>query len=151
MDVRIVRALLVATAVAALFAAYKSVRHDQVHAQPATVDFVVSFPVPAPIATPNPPGDEGDLIIFTGRSSGTSAAGKCGEPGVEYPVQPVVVIDPGTGQSGRALHHVVVVVVSQAEPVPPGTKLRNLSTPTECFFDLAHPETFYTRFRGEVQ
>jgi hypothetical protein len=145
MRLRSFRLFLAAVVLLAAFAALRFSSHGSVRAQTATVDFVL--PSPAPVATPNPPGDEGDVAIFTGRPAGTSSAGNCAAAPGSYPVQPLILVDPGTGQTGRATRPSSAVVTSQTDPVHPGTKARNLSILGDCTID----NSTYTRFRGNVE
>src|ERR1700731_271217 len=43
---------------------------------------------------------DGDVIVITGRTSGTTSAVGCAVPGPNYPIQSGVIVDPGNG--GRA-------------------------------------------------
>ena len=102
------------------------------HAQVTTLSFVV--PAGAPI------GAGTDLVVFTGRSSGSSGIGDCAAG--ERPVQTAIVVDPGGSGASRITG---VLPTSQTEPVAPGTRLKNLVQNGTC------NSGGYDKYTGEVQ
>jgi len=87
------------------------------------------------IAVPDPDGDgvvdiaagnEGeDVILFTGQSLGTTAAGGCDccDGTAQRQLQAVTVMDPGAGRAARRFD---VMAVNQTDPLPPGTRVGDL-------------------------
>ena len=107
-------------------------------AQTQTIDFV------APAGTPVTVGTGGDVLIFTGRAIGTMETGTCGSTS-SGPVHNAIVIDPGSG--GRPTFDLTVIVVSQSDPVNPGTKLTDLHVVGGCEISGGP----YIVYRGDVK
>jgi hypothetical protein len=96
---------------------------------------------PVQIAVPDPDGDgvvdiaagvEGDdEVLFTGQSLGTIAAGGCDccDGTAQRHLQAVTVMDPGAGRAARRFD---VMVVNRTDPLPPGTRVGNLSLIGPC-------------------
>jgi hypothetical protein len=81
------------------------------------------------------------LIITGGKITNTDTTG-CA-PG-SHAVQNAVLVDPGSTRSGRLTG---VIIVSQTDPVHPGTKLKNLSLTSTC----TAGGTAYNRYSGTVE
>jgi hypothetical protein len=90
-----------------------------------------------------------DMVIFTGRSSGTIDATGCG--GGEHHVQQVMIIDPGGGRATRT--RVESIVLSQETPVRNGTRLTNLALvpPGSVTPSCAIGSTGYDKYSGTVE
>lgn len=102
----------------------------------------VIFRLPAAGIQPEPPTFTADKIIYTGGKMMTIDTAGC-VPG-EHPMQNGVLVDPGgVYPSGT----VVIITISQFEPVPPGTRLDSLTGAGSCFIG----GTEYNRYQGTVK
>jgi hypothetical protein len=93
-----------------------------------SIDF--ALPTDTIVTSPNPPGDPGDVLVITGRPSGTTPAEGCVGTAGTYPIQSGVVVDPGGG--GRATRFSSLIVISQTTALDPGTKLGNITGLGAC-------------------
>lgn len=129
------------------------------HAQrqgPGMFDFPPGLQVHfvVPDGTPITTGSEGDTIIFTARSMGTTEGGSCIENFLKSHIQMATIIDPG---AERATHSSVMVfvgcspcieiIVPEAAPVRPGTRLGNLEPLGACSLGAS----LYQKYSGVVQ
>jgi hypothetical protein len=106
-------------------------------AQDATMEFA------APRGTPVTTGAGADVVVFTGKPIGTmETSGDCGGGHTNVPVQNVVAIHPGSGHS----NHFTVILASQSEPTPPGTRLTDLEILGICTIS----GSLYDKYRGRV-
>ena len=106
------------------------------------------------IAVPDPDSDgvvniatgpEGDIVLFTGRSLGTTASFPCTvDPASMDHVQAVTVVDPGAGRAARRFD---VIVLNRAEPLRPGSRLGNLVPAGNC----TPPDGKFVRFSGTLE
>ena len=109
--------------------------------KPLTIDFIVpdGTPITLPIGD-----DSDDVIIFVGRSQGTTAIQTCASDGAQHQVQTAVIVDPG---DGRATRQSSVIPASTTDAVHAGTRLANLQSLGNC---IGGGFT-YNKYRGEVQ
>lgn len=119
-------------AVGAIGAAAMTVTYN-LYAQATTIEFVI--PVGTPISTAS------EKIVFIQKSTTNDTVGNCAVG--EHPVQTLVAVDPGGGGAAKISG---VIVTSQTDSVPPGTRLGALSAIGTCG---ANNE--FQKFRGEVQ
>jgi hypothetical protein len=94
-----------------------------------------------PQGTPISPGD---VIVYVGQPQGSIQAGGCAADNQFYPIQNVVITDPG---GGRATRFSGLITIPQTAPVANGTRLGNLAGPTSC---LANGIS-YDKFLGTVE
>lgn len=109
---------------------------------------IVEIVVPDPDGDGNVnivPGPEADIVLFTGKSIGTTVAGACDIDGTaQRHLQAVTVVDPGAGRAGRRFE---VIVLGREEAVRPGTRLTNLTVVSNCQNSDGH----FVRVRGFVE
>lgn len=134
---KIERKHLLGVAVACVFASGILGLVSNVQAEVIILDFVV----PAGTAITTGTGDDKDVLVFTGRPSGSTAVGTCGAG--DHPVQNGVFVDPG---GNRATRIIGVIPVSQSTAVAAGTRVRNLQSLGTC-----GTSGEYDKYRGEVQ
>jgi hypothetical protein len=91
------------------------------------------------------PGDSGDVVVVTGRSLGFRTAGTCGAtPDDAYPLQMGVALDPGDQGRGPRMTEIQPLL---AEPLKPGTRLKNLALVSDCQIGGSP----YQKFTGEME
>ena len=110
--------------------------------KPTTIDFVVPEGTPIVLPASN---DAGDVVIFVGRSQGTTPGGTCGAYAESYPVQTAIIVDPGDGRATRQSN--VIPLEKDAVPVHAGTRLGNLQLVGSC----QNGSVGYNYYRGEIQ
>jgi hypothetical protein len=104
---------------------------------------LVVFLIPADANQPEPPSGPNDQLVYTGGR--VTSIDTTGCAAGNHPVQNAVLVDPDGGRSGRIIG---LVTISQTDPVPPGTRLKNLTEETpSCTIG----GTIYRRYRGTVE
>jgi hypothetical protein len=99
--------------------------------------------IPADANQPAPAGPgPGAMIVFTGRALTTVETTGCRDG--TFPMQQGIVIDPGADRASRV---VSVILLSQTEPVAPGTRLGGLTYEGDC--ELAG--TTYSIYNGVLR
>ena len=117
-----------------------------VFAQATTGDTVDIAAPSADVITIAGVNDKGDALLFTGKPIGfMDATGCAGTPG-SYPVQDVVVVDPGGNRATRVTN---VIVITQQTALKPGTRLVDVNALGPC--TLAGSGVTYNRYRGTVE
>jgi hypothetical protein len=102
----------------------------------------VVFLIPSDANQPDPPSGPADKLIFTGGRVTTVDVTGCGAG--SHPVQNAVLVDPTGGRPGRIIG---VIVLSESEPVRPGTKVVALSLQGTCTIGT----TSYNRYEAFVE
>ena len=90
-------------------------------------------------------GTTSDVLVVTGRSTGTSGAGAC-QGGSGFPVQNGVVIAPGTGSPASRLTG--FIVINTTTSIPPGGKLINIQLLESC---NGPDGSSYNKFTGDLE
>jgi hypothetical protein len=103
---------------------------------------IVEFLIRTDSNQPDPPSGPTDKLIFTGGRVTSIDTSGCA-PGT-HPVQNAVLVDPAGGRSGRI---VGVIVSSETDPIPPGTKLTSIQATGVCTTGGAT----YNRYQGTVE
>jgi hypothetical protein len=102
----------------------------------------VVFLIPADSNQPDPPEGPADKLIYTGGPVTFIDATGCGVG--THPVQNAILVDPTGGRSGRITG---IITLSATDPIPPGTKLQNLTLQGSCTLGT----TAYNRYIGTVE
>jgi hypothetical protein len=103
---------------------------------------IVTILIPAVANQPEPPSGPNDQLVYTGGR--VTSIDTTGCVLGSHPVQNAVLVDPDGGRSGRI---VGVVTISHTDPVPPGTRLKNLGEQPPCVAS----GTAYRRYQGIVE
>jgi hypothetical protein len=115
-----------------------------VFAQATPIEFAV--PTSIPITPTNPPTEPGDVVLVTGQPVGFTDASGCVSTAGSYPVENVVVVDPGSGN--RATRMANVIITSQTDALKPGTKLVDMTASSPCTMSGGIQ---YIKYRGTPQ
>ena len=106
-----------------------------------TIEFIV------PRGTQVTAGAGNDLLLFTGRSQGTTTTlGDCGSQG-EGHVYDTTIVSPNSGTAARRVEVIVVDIVADGDAIRPGTRLGELEILGVCTAGT----TEYDKYRGRVQ
>ena len=124
---------LAAIGLAVLLGSMHSVRAQS---SGATVIFIV------PAGSPITPGS--DVVIYIAQPSGSTQAAGCAADSNFYPIQSIVVTDPGGGKATRIIG---TITISQTTPVANGTRLGSIFAEGQC---TANGNT-YDKFLGVAQ
>jgi hypothetical protein len=111
----------------------------------------ITFALPA--GTEVTPGAEGDKVIYAGRPLGLVGAEDCASDGELRPMQPVMLVDAGSGTRATRSQGLVTLYVNGiwttelVTGIKNGTRIGNLSGPEDCFVNGAP----YYRYTGIIE
>lgn len=109
-----------------------------------------SVEVAVPAGTAITTGSEGDKILFVGRPMAVTDAQDCAADGLLRVLQPVVMVDAGSGSRATRSEGVVTISINGSpatEGLKNGTRIGNLTGPDECTIHGAP----YHRYNGIIE